>query len=102
MSRPRFQEFSVIVEYNQEGEATGVKYFDQEGCGHESGVFDPDNQVMRSLVVYHLNHLQISHEMVPPKRCGEIHYMPKDVGLQHVELRCAEEEGHEGKHAFTW
>lgn len=99
MGRPSFDTIEITVQWNDEGEPVSVKYYDGQGCGHESGPWDL-YQNMFDLVNYHLAHAEKSHNMKPFKLCREV---MASEGVSYPKVRCIEDENdHPPKHRFEW
>lgn len=95
MGRPSIEKFDVLVRYDAEGNPTGVRYNDQEGCGHESSTLGVDTTI-RTLVQYHLDHCARSHDIHPVIMCGHEVFL-KEGG----RLTCTlEKHGKDAKHHF--
>lgn len=61
-------EFIVRIGFAPDGTVDEVRYWDQEGCGHERVMSLGDD--VDDMVQYHLRHYQESHGMKPPRRCA--------------------------------
>lgn len=99
MGRPDFEIIQLMVQYDEvTRKPVSVKYWDQEGCGHESPPI-PLDQSIEELTRYHLRHARVSHEMVMPNRCP----VEVSVGDGSVMVACTRDvHGPELKHAFQW
>jgi hypothetical protein len=87
-------EFIIKIEFGGDGDVTGVRYLDQDGCGHEHAVYLDTG--VDDLIQYHLKHYRESHDMTPRKRCSATLHV--QVGSP---LRCVHDpHGPETKHRF--
>lgn len=79
-------EFIVKIDFDKNGEVREVRYWDQEGCGHERSI-DYDDSVA-DMIQYHLRHYRQSHDQVPPRRCG--FWIKTDMlpGIKGAVLQC--------------
>lgn len=99
MGRPRIEEFSVTVEVNPQGIVTGLRYYDQEGCGHESDTFNLTDPLDK-LAMYHLNHCRRSHDVRPVVKCG-FTAVVDDGSENPPKMTCLREKhGRDTKHHF--
>lgn len=80
------EEFIVRVRFDNDGQASEVVYWDQEGCGHER-VITLHAKIV-NLVDYHLNHYRVSHKMVPRKRCPMQMFGVDPQTQKPVSFRC--------------
>jgi hypothetical protein len=94
MGRPDIHNFEVIVEYNSDNSPAAAKYWDQEGCGHESEIMDL-NLPIRHFVNYHVMHCA-KHEVYPKAMCQ---YVLRDDKGKHY--KCILEKNHNGLHSIT-
>ncbi len=99
MGRPDFRVIQLTVQYDDvTRKPISVKYWDQEGCGHESDHFPVENPI-EGLTRYHLRHAKIAHDLVMPNRCP----VETPVGDGSVMVACTRDvHGPELKHAFQW
>lgn len=90
MGQPQLNQFTVLIALSDdEAEPTGVQYFDQEGCGHESKIFSMDTP-MSDLVGYHEEHRVQSHaQKRRSRRCAH------EAVEGHPMTQCKLREGHE-------
>lgn len=93
MGRPQLNEFRVIIHTNDDGEPVGLRYYDQEGCGHEGPALSL-SEPLETLVDYHERHRITSHKMSPRKRRCEHLVIP---GVE--QTRCSLNEGHQSMSA---
>lgn len=91
-------EFIIKIGFAPDGTVDEVRYWDQEGCGHEHLLSLGDD--LDDVIQYHLMHYRVSHEMLPPRKCPvEIKQLSGDGDVTY--LQCVHDpHGPEVKHRF--
>lgn len=88
------EQFTVNLEFDDEGDLSSIAYFDEKGCGQIAPQFD-ETDSLKDLVAFHVNHYASDHNIEPRIRCS---FTAK---VNEAALRCDEEDDHAGDHRFS-
>lgn len=101
MGRPSIDNFGVMLEINPQGIVTGMRYWDQEGCGWDGPIL-PLTEPLDMLAKYHLEHCRQSHNLRPSVMCDfEIEFYSSSGDEKQGKMTCTlEKHGAETKHSF--